>query len=153
SNSSAPSACTAPIIAKVFGESVRSDRTKWISAVDINMDKALLGFFLGAMAALGQPLDQAYAALRAKNYDDAIRNCEQAALFAPARSSNRKDLAYTLLKIGESERARDQFAEAMRLDPADDQIALEYAYLCYETKQPVMARRVFGRLRAAGNPM
>jgi len=119
------------------------------------MYRALLGFFLGAVAALGQPpdrpLDQAYAALRAKNYDDAIRNFEQAAVLAPARSSIRKDLAYTLLKIGESERARDQFAEALRLDPADDQIALEYAYLCYETKQPVTARRVFGRLRASGN--
>ena len=124
------------------------------------MDRALLGFFLGAVAALGQPpdvayapLDQAYAALRAKNYDDAIRSFEQAAVLAPTRPSIRKDLAYTLLKIGDSERARDQFAEAMRLDAADDQIALEYAYLCYETKQPVMARRVFGRLRASGNPM
>jgi Tfp pilus assembly protein PilF len=121
------------------------------------MDKALIGLILGASAVLGQPpdrpLDQAYAALRAKNYDDAIRNFEQAAVLAPARSSIRKDLAYTLLKIGESEHARDQFAEAMRLDPADDQIALEYAYLCYETKQPVMARRVFGRLRASGNAM
>src|SRR5213078_2018379 len=123
----------------------RSGRTNRVST----MEKALFGLILGALAALAQPpdrpLDQAYAALRAKNYDDAIRNFEQAALFAPARSSIRKDLAYTLLKIGESERARDQFAEAMRLDPADDQIALEYAYLCYETKQPVMARRVFGR--------
>jgi Tfp pilus assembly protein PilF len=124
------------------------------------MDKALLGFILGVAVAMGQspdpayvPLDQAYAALRAKNYEDAIRGFEQAAALAPSRSSIRKDLAYTLLKIGESERARDQFAEALRLDPADDQIALEYAYLCYETKQPVIARRVFGRLRASGNPM
>ncbi|HSP69310.1 MAG TPA: tetratricopeptide repeat protein [Bryobacteraceae bacterium] len=124
------------------------------------MDTALLGFILGVAAAMAQspdpaylPLDQAYAALRAKNYEDAIRAFEQAAAVAPARSSIRKDLAYTLLKIGESERARDQFAEALRLDPADDQIALEYAYLCYETKQPVLARRVFGRLRASGNPM
>jgi Tfp pilus assembly protein PilF len=124
------------------------------------MDKAFLGFVLGVVAAVGQspdpayvPLDQAYAALRAKNYDDAIRDFEQAAALSPARSSIRKDLAYALLKIGESERARDQFAEAMRLDPSDDQISLEYAFLCYETKQPVMARRVFDRLRQSGNPM
>lgn len=124
------------------------------------MDKAFLGFVLGVVAAVGQspdpayvPLDQAYAALRAKNYDDAIRDFEQAAALSPARSSIRKDLAYALLKIGESERARDQFAEAMRLDPADDQISLEYAFLCYETKQPVMARRVFDRLRQSGNSM
>jgi len=135
---------------------VRPSRTKWVST----MEKVLIGLILGVVAALGQapdpayaPLDQAYAALRAKNYDDAIRSFEQAVMLAPTRPSIRKDLAYALLKIGESERARDQFAEAMRLDPADDQIALEYAYLCYETKQPVMARRVFGRLRASGNPM
>ena len=134
--------------------------TKWVIAMDIGMDRALIGLILGVAAASAQapdpaylPLDQAYAALRAKNYDDAIRSFEQAALLAPARSSIRKDLAYTLLKIGESERAREQFAEAMRLDPADQQIALEYAYLCYETKQPVMARRIFGRLRASGNPL
>ena len=70
---------------------------------------------------------------------------------APERASIRKDLAYTLLKIGETEAARDQFAEAMRLDPADDQVALEYAFLCYETKQQIIARRVFDRLRKSGN--
>ena len=56
------------------------------------------------------------------------------------------------MKIGETETARDQFAEAMRLDPADDQVALEYGFLCYETKQQFMARRVFDRLRKSGNP-
>jgi Tfp pilus assembly protein PilF len=128
------------------------------------MDKALFGFVLGVVAGIAAamaqtpdpaylPLDHAYAALKAKNYDDAIRSFEQAAALAPARPSIRKDLAYTLLKIGESERAREQFAEALRLDPADDQIALEYAFLCYETRQPVIARRVFSRLSAAGNPM
>jgi len=35
----------------------------------------------------------------------------------------------------------------MRLDPADQHVALEYAFLCYETKQQVMARRVFGRVK------
>jgi Tfp pilus assembly protein PilF len=60
-------------------------------------------------------------------------------------------LAYTLLKIGETEAARDQFAEAMRLDPGDDHVALEYAFLCYETKQQAVARRVFDRIRKSGN--
>jgi Tfp pilus assembly protein PilF len=63
----------------------------------------------------------------------------------------RKDLAYTLLKIGENEAARDQFAEAMRLDPRDDHVALEYAFLCYETKQQAVARRIFDRIRKTGN--
>ena len=79
------------------------------------------------------------------------RGSEQAAKLDPGRASIRKDLAYTLLKIGETEAARDQFAEAMTLDPADDQVALEYAFLCYETKQQVAARRVFDRLRKSGN--
>ena len=96
-------------------------------------------------------LDQAYAALRLKNYETAIQGFEQAAAIDPARASIRKDLAYTLLKIGETEAARDQFAEAMSLAPIDDQVALEYAYLCYETKQQIAARRVFDRLRKSGN--
>jgi len=96
-------------------------------------------------------LDEAYSALRAKNYEEAIRGFEQAAKLDPGRASIRKDLAYTLLKIGETEAARDQFAEAMTLDPADDQVALEYAFLCYETKQQVTARRLFDRLRKSGN--
>jgi tetratricopeptide (TPR) repeat protein len=60
-------------------------------------------------------------------------------------------LAYTLLKIGEPAQARDQFREAMRLDPADNAAGLEYAFLCYETKQQAEARRVFDRLRRTGN--
>lgn len=127
------------------------------------MRKPLLGLLLGIVAALGQTpdpapdpayaaLDEAYSALRTKSYDAAIRGFEQAAKLDPGRASIRKDLAYTLLKIGETEAARDQFAEAMTLDPADDPVALEYAFLCYETKQQVTARRVFDRLRKKGNP-
>src|SRR5579871_3308370 len=97
------------------------------------------------------PLDNAYQALRDKNYDQAVANFEQAIASDPARASSHKDLAYALLKIGENEEAREQFAEAMRLDPGDDQAALEYAFLCYETKQPIAARRVFDRIRKTGN--
>jgi tetratricopeptide (TPR) repeat protein len=39
----------------------------------------------------------------------------------------------------------------MRLDPTDQHVALEYAFLCYETKQQVIARRVFDRIRKTGN--
>jgi len=116
------------------------------------MAKALIGFILGTLMLGAMTLDEAYTALRAKNYEQAIRGFEQAAKLDPGRASIRKDLAYTLLKIGETEAARDQFAEAMTLDPADNQVALEYAFLCYETKQPIIARRVFDRLRKSGNP-
>ena len=92
-------------------------------------------------------LDQAYTALRAKNYDAAIAGFQRAIAVLPDRPSVRKDLAYTYLKIGNNEAARDQFAEAMRLDPGDEHLALEYAFLCYETKQPILARRAFDRYR------
>jgi Flp pilus assembly protein TadD len=92
-------------------------------------------------------LDKAYQELKAKQYDSAIAGFERAIALAPDRPSIRKDLAYTLLKIGETAAARDQFAAAMRLDPGDDQVALEYAFLCYETHQEVAARRIFDRYR------
>lgn len=97
------------------------------------------------------PLERAYSALRAHDYDAAIESFQRAVAAAPNRASIRKDLAYTLLKTGESEAARDQFAEAMRLDPADEHVALEYAFLCYETKQQAIARRIFDRIRKTGN--
>src|SRR5260370_23849791 len=100
-----------------------------------------------ACAQMPDPAERAYAALRVRDYDTAIA----AFLAAPPRTNIRKDLAYTYLKIGESELARDQFHEAMRLDPADPTAALEYAFLCYETKQQAEARRTFDRLRKTGN--
>jgi Tfp pilus assembly protein PilF len=96
------------------------------------------------------PLERAYQALRDKNYDRAIAGFNQAIALAPERASIRKDLAYTLLKVGENEAARDQFGEAMRLDPTDQHVALEYAFLCYETKKQTLARRIFDRIRITG---
>lgn len=97
------------------------------------------------------PLEKAYAALRAKDYERAIAAFQEAVKIAPDRPAMRKDLAYTFLKIGENEAARDQFAEALRLDPRDDHVALEYAFLCYETRQQAIARRIFDRIRKSGN--
>jgi Tfp pilus assembly protein PilF len=96
-------------------------------------------------------LEKAYKSLNAQDYDGAIAGFEEAVTLAPDRAVIHKQLAYTLLKIGGTEAARDQFVQAMRLDPRDDQVALEYAFLCYETKQPVAARRAFDRLARAGN--
>jgi tetratricopeptide (TPR) repeat protein len=97
-------------------------------------------------------LSLAYEHLRIKDYDTAIASFEKAIEAAPARPSIRKDLAYTLLKAGETEAARDQFGEAMRLDQNDTHVALEYAFLCYETKKQVEARRIFDRIRKTGDP-
>jgi Tfp pilus assembly protein PilF len=96
-------------------------------------------------------LSRAYDALRARQYDTAIEQFKAALERAPDRISIHKDLGYTYLKVGETERARDQFADAMRLDPEDEHVALEYAFLCYETKKQADARRVFDRIRRRGN--
>src|SRR2546426_2143082 len=99
-----------------------------------------------------EPLSQAYQRLQTKQYDDAIEFFLRAMVAAPNRLDIRKDLAYTYLKVGETEAARDQFADAMRLDPADHHVALEYAFLCHETKMQAEARRVFDRIRKSGDP-
>ena len=96
-------------------------------------------------------LTSAYQALRAKDYDAAIEEFQKAVALVPDRPAVREDFAYTLLKAGDTEGARDQFAEALPLDSGNDQVALEYAFLCYETKQPIVARRIFERLAKAGN--
>jgi tetratricopeptide (TPR) repeat protein len=108
---------------------------------------------LATILASAQPpeADRAYTALRARDYDVAVPAFLAAIQAAPARADLRKDLAYTYLKIGEPALARDQFREAMRLSPADTTAALEYAFLCNETRQQAEARRVFDRLRRAGN--
>lgn len=98
-----------------------------------------------------QALEQAYAALRAGEYERAIASFLKAIEAAPGRAAIRKDLAYTYLKVGENEAARDQFAEAMRLDPSDHHVAMEYAFLCYETGRRAEARRIFDRVRRTGD--
>src|SRR6266436_5600387 len=104
-----------------------------------------------AWAQAPDPAANAYRALQGKQYDDAIRYFLVAIDAAPAQASIRKDLAYTYLKVGENEAARDQFVAAMRIDPADFHAALEYAFLCNETKMEAEARRVFDRIRVSGD--
>src|SRR5205085_9431924 len=87
--------------------------------------------------------------LSTHDYDTAVTNFLAAIAAAPERPAIRKDLAYTYLKIGENDLARAQFREAMRLDPADTHVALEYAFVCYESKEQAQARRIFDRLRKA----
>jgi Tfp pilus assembly protein PilF len=97
------------------------------------------------------PLTRAYEALKTRDYDTAIANFLKGIEAAPERASIRKDLAYTYLKVGENILARDQFHEAMTIDPKDTQVAMEFAFLCYETKEQAQARRIFDRIRKTGN--
>ena len=111
----------------------------------------IIGTFAWGQAS--DPLGRAYDALRARDYDSAISGFLKAIEAAPRRAATRKDLGYTYLKIGENELAREQFREAMHIDPNDTQVALEYAFLCYETKEQAQARRIFDRLRRTGNAL
>jgi Tfp pilus assembly protein PilF len=99
-----------------------------------------------------QPLARAYEALRTRDYDAAVQQFLLSIEAAPTAARARTDLAYTYLKIGENDLAREQFREVMRQDPENTQAALEYAFLCNDTGREAEARRVFDRLRAAGNP-
>ena len=98
-----------------------------------------------------EPLERAYEALRAKDYERAIESFRKAVELAPERAPVRKDLGYAYLKVGENARAMEQFRETMRLDPADTQVALEYAFLCNEANRKAEARRIFDGIRKTGN--
>lgn len=100
-----------------------------------------------------ESLSKAYQSLQSKDYDQAIAHFRKAIAVAPTRPDIHKDLAYTYLKTGEREAARDHFGAAMRLDPDDFHVALEFGYLCFETRQQAEARRVFDRIRKAGDPV
>jgi Tfp pilus assembly protein PilF len=98
-----------------------------------------------------EPLARAYAALQAHDYDAAVAGFSRAIELSPQRASIHKDLAYTYLKIGENDLARGQFLAAMTIDATDVPVAMEYAFLCYESKREAEARRIFDRIRKAGN--
>ena len=95
-------------------------------------------------------LAKAFDALRLRDYDAAVSSFRRAAILAPQRADIRKNLAYTLLKTGDTDSARDEFHEAMRIDPADFHVALEYAFLCFEARDDGPARRAEARRIFAG---
>jgi Tfp pilus assembly protein PilF len=103
-----------------------------------------------AQAAGQGELSAAYKLLAAKDYDNAIAAFERGLAKQPENAAAHKDLAYTLLKAGMNADARDQFEAAMRLNLHDDTAALEYAFLCFDTRKPIEARRTFDRLRKHG---
>ena len=103
-----------------------------------------------------EPLAKAFDALRIRDYDSAIAFFRKAGAVSPERQDIRKNLAYTLLKTGETEQAREQFGEAVRLDPADLHVTLEYAFLCFEAREDAPARRaearrIFARILESGD--
>lgn len=96
-------------------------------------------------------LNLGYKALAEKDYDSAINLFRKALLQQPSNAGAHKDLAYTLLKAGENADARDEFEAALHLNEHDETAALEFAFLAFETKKPIEARRMFDRLRHSAN--
>ena len=97
-------------------------------------------------------LQQAYHLLAIKDYDGAIASFRKGLANGSRNAGAYKDLAYTLLKTGENADARDQFEHALSINPQDDTAALEFAFLAFETKKPIEARRMFDQLRHSANP-
>jgi Tfp pilus assembly protein PilF len=115
---------------------------------------ALAALFIGTMSGQspGQTgLNQAYKALAQKDYDSAIALFQKGLALEPNNAGAHKDLAYTFLKTGENAAARDEFETALHLNQADETAALEFAFLAFETKKPIEARRTFDRLRHHGS--
>jgi Tfp pilus assembly protein PilF len=112
---------------------------------------ALLFSAVACAQQISPSLDPAYDALRARDYPTAVAAFLHAIEAAPSNARIRKDLAYTYLKTGENALALDEFREAMRLDPNDNFVALEYAFLCHESAGPAPcpneARHIFERIR------
>lgn len=111
----------------------------------------LLALLAGHLHGQQIPADP-YEALARGALPEAIDAFRQAVAAQPDNPALRKDFAYALLKIGESEAARDQFGEAVRLTPQDTHAALEYAFLCHETGRQAEAWALFRDLREAPNP-
>ncbi|MEZ5400387.1 MAG: tetratricopeptide repeat protein [Bryobacteraceae bacterium] len=97
-------------------------------------------------------LEKAFERLQQRDYDAAVEWFRRAAERSPDRADIRKNLAYTLMKTGETESARDELDRARRLDPADRHLALEYAFLCHETGKSREARLVFDSFRNDADP-
>ena len=103
-----------------------------------------------------QDLSRAFDALKTRDYDGAIYSFRKAELASPQRTDIHKNLAYTLLKTGDTEAARTEFGLAVKIDPSDYHVAVEYAFLCFETREEAPARkaearRIFLRVSEVGN--
>ncbi|MBY0502641.1 MAG: tetratricopeptide repeat protein [Bryobacteraceae bacterium] len=112
----------------------------------------MYALLLTVWLAQAHPLDEAYAELRAHHYDAAIALFHKGLAGNPDAVAPRKDLAYTLLKVGDPDSAREQFGLALQHAPQDHHLALEYAFLCFEAKERRLARLIFDRVRREGDP-
>jgi len=95
---------------------------------------------------------EAYAALQRHDYEAAVAAFRRALQLEPEHLEFRKELAYALLKMGETAEARDEFAQINQRAPRDWHSAMEYGYLCHETGEVATARTIFDHVRHQGDP-
>lgn len=111
----------------------------------------LVLFAAGGVPAQDSVAARAYQAKEARQLERAVALFEEAVAAEPGNLSLRKDLAYTLLAIGQTDKARDAFGVVMQRDAKDTYTALEYAFLCHETGRQEEAWMLFRTLRNAAN--
>lgn len=95
---------------------------------------------------------EAYAALQRHDYETAVSAFRRALQLEPEHLEFRKELAYALLKMGETAEARDEFAQINMRAPRDWHSALEYGYLCHETGEVATSRTIFNHVRQHADP-
>lgn len=106
---------------------------------------------LYCQSAAREALDAAYTQQRALRLADARQFFERALNLDAENAAARLDYAYLLLRMGETERGRDQLQFVLGKQPGNEGLALEYAYLCYETGRRAAAYEIFLRLKLAKN--
>ncbi len=104
---------------------------------------------LYSQGAAREVLDAAYAHQQAARLDEARQAFAHALELDADNSNARLDYAYLLLRIGETVAGRDQFKLVLAKRPSEERLALEYAYLCYETNRRPEAFEIFLRLKQA----
>jgi len=96
------------------------------------------------------PLNKAYEAMRSDDVVGAVAYLLDAQAAAPKDPRPWRELGYLYLKTERLDAARSAFEEALGLNPSDQAVALEFAYLCGRLGAAADSQRWFERVAAEG---
>lgn len=91
-------------------------------------------------------LNNAYQDLRRKEYDAAIAKFRRVLEMDPRRAELHREIAYTYMKMGETEQAIEAFEAYEHARPGDPRNQLDLAYLYHQTKKEQQALELFRRV-------
>lgn len=91
-------------------------------------------------------LNNAYEDLRRKEYDAAIAKFRRVLAMDPKRAELHREIAYTCMKMGETEQAIEAFEAYERVRPGEPRNQIELAYLYHQTKREQQALELFRRV-------